>query len=182
VVILIGGLGSTGKTYLAHRLMIQLEIPYISIDHIMMGIYRSNSKCGFTPQSDHITIGKILWPLIKEMVKTNIENSHSIIFEGFQLIPELIDKIESPYKEKIISIYLCFTNKYINKYYEDISSFRSVIEKRDDFDSKEMMILKGTDFIEKYNNKNECFLIDNEFEQEIKIAEKKLIEMYYKFN
>ena len=41
MIILIGGASHTGKTLLAQRLMEQLHIPYLSIDHLKMGLIRS---------------------------------------------------------------------------------------------------------------------------------------------
>ncbi|MCI8370536.1 MAG: hypothetical protein HFE41_05085 [Clostridia bacterium] len=42
MLILISGATHTGKTYLAQRLMEKYKIAYISIDHLKMGLIRSN--------------------------------------------------------------------------------------------------------------------------------------------
>jgi putative acetyltransferase len=40
MVILIGGASCTGKTFLAQKLLEKYHFPYLSIDHLKMGIYK----------------------------------------------------------------------------------------------------------------------------------------------
>lgn len=40
LVILISGNSYTGKTYLSQKLLERYKIPYLSIDHLKMGLYR----------------------------------------------------------------------------------------------------------------------------------------------
>jgi 2-phosphoglycerate kinase len=134
VVLLIGGTSGSGKTKLANTLMLSLDIPYISVDHLMMGIYRSNSDCGFTPMSPVSVINRHLWPIVREMVKTNIENNHSIIFEGFQILPQNIGDFGSEYTSEVLPFFLALSPEYIKAHYDDITKHRSAIESRSDID------------------------------------------------
>ena len=43
MIILIGGASHTGKTVLAQRLLERYHYPYLSIDHLKMGLIRSGS-------------------------------------------------------------------------------------------------------------------------------------------
>ena len=43
MVILIGGASHTGKTLLAQRLLEKYHAPYLSIDHLKMGLIRSGN-------------------------------------------------------------------------------------------------------------------------------------------
>ena len=72
MVILIGGVSCTGKTVMAQRLLEKYKIPYLSIDHVKMGLIRGNNYCDFsaTDSDDELT-GK-LWPIVKGIIKTNI--------------------------------------------------------------------------------------------------------------
>ena len=80
MVILINGASCTGKTYLAQNLMEKYKIPYLSIDHIKMGLIRSKNT-NLTPYDDK-ELQPYLWNIIKEIIKTVIENNQNIIIEG----------------------------------------------------------------------------------------------------
>jgi putative acetyltransferase len=105
MVILIAGASYVGKTLLVQNLLETYKIPYLSIDHLKMGVYGSNSDCGFTPESeDEITTEK-LWPIIKGIIMTNIENNQNIIIEGCYF-PESIDDLSREYLCKTIFLSL----------------------------------------------------------------------------
>jgi len=168
MVILIAGTANTGKTNLSNKLMEKLNIPYFPIDYLMMGIYRSNNNCGYDPMSDISIINKKIWPITLEMIKTSIENKHSMIFEGFQIMPENINSIPEEYLTEIKTVFLCLSENYINKNYEEINSYRSIIERRTDIDDKETMINKNNKLIAKCKEYNiECKVIIENYEKEI---------------
>ena len=135
MVILIGGIGCTGKTLLANQLMKETNIPYFPLDYLMMSIYRGMPSCGFTPMDGQFVLGEKMWPVIKGLIMTNIENDHSIILEGFQLLPHLLRDFPSEYLENIVPIFLFFSEKYIRDNFEaKILKHRSAIESRSDID------------------------------------------------
>lgn len=80
MVILLSGASHTGKTRLAQRLMEQLHIPYLSIDHLKMGLIRSGQTT-LTPNDDQ-QLTDYLWRIVREMVQTVIENHQNLIVEG----------------------------------------------------------------------------------------------------
>jgi putative acetyltransferase len=82
MVILIAGASCVGKTLLSQKLLEIYKMPYLSLDHIKMGLYRSGLDYGFTPESNDKIITERLWPIIKGFIMTNIENNQNIIIEG----------------------------------------------------------------------------------------------------
>ena len=81
MIILITGASHTGKTVLAQKLLEKYKYPYLSIDHLKMGLIRSgNTK--LTPMSDDKDLTAYLWPIVREMIKTAIENKQNLIIEG----------------------------------------------------------------------------------------------------
>ena len=80
MVILIAGTSHTGKTLLAQKLLEKYKYPYLSIDHLKMGLIRSKNT-NLTVEDDH-ELTKYLWDILKEIIKTNIENKQNIIIEG----------------------------------------------------------------------------------------------------
>jgi putative acetyltransferase len=173
VVILIAGASCVGKTLMAQKLLEKYKIPYLSIDHLKMGIYRSNSDCGFTPESKDEIITEILWPIIKGIIMTNIENDQRIIIEGCYF-PEKIEEMDNEYLSKIIFFYIGFSEEYVKKNIsEKINGKNSVIEKRDfKFDETKEFI--GEYILENIKNKEKClrngikyFEINKNYEKEI---------------
>lgn len=131
MVILISAVSSTGKTVMAQNLLEKYKIPYLSIDHLKMGLYRGDENCGFTPLDTTEVIGDKLWPIIKGMIMTNIENNQHIIMEGSYILPHYLKDLDSEYTEKIIPVFLCFSTNYIQKNFTSkIVAYREAIERR----------------------------------------------------
>lgn len=80
MVILIAGSSHTGKTLLAQKLLEKYKYPYLSIDNLKMGLIRSKNT-NLTVEDDQ-ELTKYLWNILKEVIKTNIENKQNIIIEG----------------------------------------------------------------------------------------------------
>jgi len=175
MVILIGGIGCTGKTLLASQLMKKTNIPYFPLDHLMMGIYRGIPDCGFTPMDGQFILGEKMWPVIRGIIMTNIENDHSIILEGFQLLPHLLRDFPADYLESILPVFVFFSEQYIKDYFEDkIIRYRSVIENRSDIDDiTAIIMISMTNRLKEHcvNNRLTFFEIDGDFDAGMKQAE-----------
>ena len=129
MIILIAGDTRTGKTVLAQKLLEKYSYPYVSIDHLKMGLIRSG-RCHLSPDSEDEELTQYLWPIIREIIKTNIENGQNLIIEGCY-IPFGWEKDFSPrYREQIKYICLIFSKQYIETRFEDILAFENAIEKR----------------------------------------------------
>ena len=93
MIILITGASHTGKTVLAQKLLETYKYPYLSIDHLKMGLIRSgNTK--LTPRSADKDLTTYLWPIVREMIKTAIENNQNLIVEGCTMERVLADNAE----------------------------------------------------------------------------------------
>lgn len=131
MVILLSGNSCTGKTLMSQKLLEKYKIPYLSIDHLKMGFYRGDSNCGFTPMDSNEVIGEKLWPIIKGIIMTNIENNQSIIIEGCYILPHFIKDFEMSYSNQIIPVFLGFSTKYIEEnFIANIVKHRNAIETR----------------------------------------------------
>lgn len=76
MVVLIAGSLHTGKTLLAQRLLEKYKYPYLSIDHLKMGLIRSKNTNLTVEDDDKLT--DYLWGIVREIIKTNIENNQNI--------------------------------------------------------------------------------------------------------
>ena len=128
MVVFITGASHTGKTALAQRLLEKYNYPYLSEDHLKMGLIRSG-QTQLTPEDDAQLI-PYLWQIIKEIAKTAIENKQDLIIEGCYIPLDWKKDFTSEYLENIKFICLVMTKSYINSHYADILAFSDVIEKR----------------------------------------------------
>ena len=128
MVILISGTTHTGKTALSQRLMEKYKIPYFSVDHLKMGLIRSG-KTSLTVNDDE-ELTPYLWSIIKEMIKTVIENKQNIIIEGCYIPFDWQKDFDESYLQEIKFFCLIMTAEYIENNFSEILKFESVIEKR----------------------------------------------------
>ena len=165
MVILIAGASHTGKTVLAQKLLEQYHYPYLSIDHLKMGLIRS----GNTPLTvcDDDALTEYLWPIVREMIKTAIENGQNLIVEGCYIPFDWEKSFDASYRKHIHACWLIMTKEYIESRFEEIVSHADDIEQRlDDSDlSKEWLIeenLKNLENCRKFG----CayILIDGKYE------------------
>jgi 2-phosphoglycerate kinase len=131
MIILLSGNSCTGKTLMSQKLLEKYKIPYLSMDHLKMGLYRGDINCGFTPLDNSEVIGDKLWPIIKGIIMTVIENIQNIIIEGCYLLPRFVIELEKAYPDQIISVFLGFSTKYIKENFtSSITKHRNDIENR----------------------------------------------------
>ena len=128
MVILIGGASHTGKTRLAQKLLEEHHYPYLSMDHLKMGLIRSGNTT-LTPMDDD-TLTDYIWPIVREMVKTAIENGQNLIVEGCYIPIDWQKDFDDGYLEHIQCRFLIMSRRYIEAHFEDIRRFANSIERR----------------------------------------------------
>lgn len=129
MIIIITGASHTGKTALAQSLLETYKFPYLSIDHLKMGLIRSgNTK--LTPMSDDADLTEYLWPIVREMIKTAIENKQNYIIEGCYVPFDWAKDFEKEYLDSIRYYCLVMSENYIRNHFADIKKFAGVIENR----------------------------------------------------
>lgn len=128
MIILIAGTSHTGKTALAQRLTKKYGIPYFSIDHLKMGLIRSG-QTELTPDDDS-ALTPYLWKIVKEIIKTAVENGQNLIIEGCYIPFDWQKDFSSGYLKNIKFYCLIMTAEYIENNFSDIKKFENVIEKR----------------------------------------------------
>ena len=128
MVILIAGASHTGKTLLAQRLMEKYHHPYLSIDHLKMGLIRSGQTT-LTPMDDD-KLTDYLWPIVREMVKTAIENGQNLIVEGCYIPFDWKKDFSPEYLSHIRYCCLIMSRNYIESHFADIRNHGNAIEHR----------------------------------------------------
>ena len=128
MIILITGASHTGKTRLAQRMLEEYRIPYASIDHLKMGLIRSR-KIDLTPKDDKV-LTVYLWPIVREMIKTAIENRQNLIVEGCYIPFDWRKDFDEQYLQSIRFVCLAMTDSFIDAHFNDIRNHASDIETR----------------------------------------------------
>ena len=129
MIILIAGASHTGKTALAQKLLEKYKYPYLSIDHLKMGLIRSGNT-ELTPMSDDNDLTTYLWPIVREIIKTAIENKQNLIVEGCYIPFDWKKDFGSEYLEDIKYYCLVMSEEYIRNHFDDIKGYASTIESR----------------------------------------------------
>ena len=171
MIILIAGASHTGKTLLAQKLLEKYKYPYLSIDHLKMGLMRSGNT-QLTPMSSDSELTNFLWPIVREIVKTAIENRQNLIVEGCYIPFDWKKDFSDEYCKEIRGYCLVMSESYIRTHFNDIKQFASAIENRlDDEDCTLDHVLEDnmhTLALAKENGSN-YILIDGEYRIDIEL-------------
>lgn len=155
-----------GKTALAQKLLEKYHYPYLSIDHLKMGLIRSGNT-NLTPMSDDADLTAYLWPIVREMVKTAIENQQNLIIEGCYIPFDWEKDFEQEYLDHIKYYCLIMSEQYIRHHFDDIKKYASVIENRlDDSWCTMESVLEDNREVLKLAQKHDVsyILIDDQYE------------------
>ena len=166
MIILITGASHTGKTALAQKLLEKYHYPYLSIDHLKMGLIRSGNT-ELTPMSDDKDLTAYLWPIVREIVKTAIENKQNLIVEGCYIPFDWQKDFDSEYLESIKYYCLIMSEEYIRNHFADIKKYANVIENRldDEWCTIESVLTDNAEILALAKKHNANFiLIDNQYE------------------
>jgi len=168
MIILISGASHTGKTILAQKLLEKYKYPYLSIDHLKMGLIRSGNT-NLTPLSDDSALTEYLWPIVREIIKTAIENRQNLIIEGCYIPFDWSKDFEKDYRDNIKYYCLVMSENYIRNHFDDIKKFASVIENRFEDDcSIDSLLQDNAQFLNACKKHNVNYvLIDDEYKLNI---------------
>ena len=172
MIVLIAGASHTGKTALAQRLLETYQYPYLSIDHLKMGLIRSGNS-DLAPVSDDAELTAYLWPIVREMVKTAIENRQNLIVEGCYIPFDWKKSFPEAYLCDIRYYCLVMSEKYIKEHFHDIREYANVIENRQrDDDCTLEQVLEDNARIRRLARENgaDCIVIDQEYRIEVNLS------------
>ena len=119
-----------------------------------MGLIRSeNTK--LTPEDDGELV-PYLWSIVKEIIKTAIENNQNLVIEGVYIPFDWKKSFENKYLKEIQYYCIVMTKEYIEKHFSDVKKYANTIENRVDDSYCTMQLI-----IEE-NNKNLQMCIEND--------------------
>ena len=169
MIVLITGASHVGKTVLAQRLLEKYKYPYLSMDHLKMGLIRSGNT-ELTPISDDGAMTAYLWPIVREMIKTAIENKQNLIVEGCYIPFDWHKDFSQEYLENIKYHCLVMSEKYIREHFADIKGYANAVETRldDESCSMESILADNEKFLALAQSHNVNYtLIEDKYEVDI---------------
>lgn len=170
MIILIAGASHTGKTVLAQKILEKYKITYLSIDHLKMGLIRSGN-IDLTPEDDEELV-PYLWSIVKEIIKTAIENHQNLVVEGCYIPFDWKADFEHEYLKEIKYYCLVMTKEYIDNHFWDIKKYANAIERRldDSYCTLQSMIEENTENL-RLCIEHACnyILIDTEYKVDIEL-------------
>lgn len=129
MILLIAGASHTGKTLLAQKLLEERAWPYLSIDHLKMGLIRSG-MASLSPESSDASLAALLWPITREIVRTAMENRQNLIVEGCYIPFDWKSDFSGECLKEIKFLCLIMSAKYIHMHWRDIIGHENAIERR----------------------------------------------------
>ena len=161
---LIFGATHTGKTVLAQRILEEKRAPYLSLDHLKMGLIRSG-RTAVTPVSPWQEITEAVWPVAREMVRTCLENGQSLTVEGCYIPPDWGKDFSEAERKQMRCVCLAMDEGYIRQNMAAVRAHACDVERRlDDDADMETLLRENRFFRENYEN---VFRIRKDYEAEM---------------
>ena len=170
MIVLITGASHTGKTALAQKLLEKYKYPYLSIDHLKMGLIRSGNT-ELTPMDDD-DLTEYLWPIVREMIKTAVENKQNLIIEGCYIPFDWEKDFSREYLDNIQYYCLIMSEDYIRNLFDDIKKYANIIENRldDEWCTLESVLYDNAQILElAQKHKVNYIRIDDKYEVDVEL-------------
>lgn len=126
MILFIYGPTHAGKTLLARRLARKTGALALSLDLLKMGLIRSGMlPC--TPLEDE-RIEQLMWPAVRELVQTALENDEDLIVEGDYLPSEW--RADFQPGDAVDAVALVFSERYVKHEFEAILAHAEAARRR----------------------------------------------------
>lgn len=170
MILLLAGASHTGKTALAQRLLEKYHLPYLSIDHLKMGLIRSGQTT-LTPTSGDRALTDYLWPIVREMVKTAIENHQNLIVEGCYIPFDWATDFAPEYLPHIKYLCLVMSQGYIRSHFDHIQRYANAVEHRleDDCTLESLLRDNAQVLADCKEHQVDYLLIDGEYQVDVEL-------------
>ena len=167
MIILITGASHTGKTLLARRMLEKYKYPCLSMDHLKMGLIRSG-QTALTPEDDE-ELTDYLWPIVREMIKTAVENGQDLILECCYVPFDWRRDLDGRYLSRVRFICLAMSDGFIDAHFGEIQRHACAIESRlDDVCTAEALKEDNRRYIEGFAQAGEqVTLIEDDYEKAV---------------
>lgn len=123
MIYLVGGAARAGKSKLARAFMAERGVPYLHLDLLMMGFARGLPEYGVDPDTPAAVRGQRLWPVVRGMAVTALEDGVDYLFEGDLLLPEHAAELKALWDDRVRAAFLGYAQASARAKLREVRSF-----------------------------------------------------------
>jgi len=120
---LVSGASRSGKTIIAKRIFQQLQVPYLSLDWLVMGFTNGVPEYGIHDKLFPDEIAERLWSFLQAMCASMLWAEVDCVIEGEAILPEHIRELMDRYPDKIRICFVGYTDVDREQKRRDIRTF-----------------------------------------------------------
>mgnify|MGYP001811780889 FL=1 len=106
---LVSGTSRSGKTLIARKILADKQIPYLSLDWLMMGFNDGIPEYGIHHLLWPNEIAEKIWPFLKGMIDNMLFDGMDYVIEGEAMLPELVANLIEKHPGKIKAVFMGYT-------------------------------------------------------------------------
>ena len=106
---LVSGTSRSGKTLIAKKILAYKQIPYLSLDWLMMGFNDGIPEYGIHHLLWPNEIARKIWPFLQGMIDSMIVDGMDYVIEGEAMLPQLIADWIKEHPDKIKAVFVGYT-------------------------------------------------------------------------
>lgn len=133
---LISGASRSGKTIIAKNILKRKQIPYMSLDWLVMGFTNGLPENGIHDKLFPDEIAEKLWHFLEAMCESMLWSEIDYVIEGEAILPGLVQKFLKKHPDKIRICFLGYTEIDKDRKMKDLKAFH---------DGKKDWLLKESD-------------------------------------
>ena len=107
---LIGGTSRSGKTLIAKKILADRQIPYLSLDWLMMGFNDGIPEYGIHHLLWPNEIAEKMAPFLQGMVKNMLFDGMDYVIEGEAMLPPLIAELIEKHPDAVKVVFMGYTD------------------------------------------------------------------------
>jgi 2-phosphoglycerate kinase len=112
---IIGGAARAGKTIIAQEFLERSQVPFLSLDLLKMSLVKGMPEAGIDPQESSRRLAIRLWPVVRGLASTILENARDYLIEGDMILPSQVREISADFPGQIRSCFVGFGDESVSK-------------------------------------------------------------------
>jgi hypothetical protein len=107
---LVSGTSRSGKTLVARKLLADKQIPYLSLDWLMMGFNDGIPEYGIHHLLWPNEIAEKMMPFLRGMIDSMLVDGMDYVIEGEAMLPRFAADLVEEYPDKVRAVFLGYTD------------------------------------------------------------------------
>jgi len=106
---LVSGTSRSGKTLIARKILADNQIPYLSLDWLMMGFNDGIPEYGIHHLLWPNEIAEKMSPFLQGMIGSMLVDGMDYVIEGEAMLPELVAELIAKHPDKVRAVFVGYT-------------------------------------------------------------------------